>query len=150
MVACRCKRLQDDKRSLLTGNTTQERNNLKMDIEEFVNKVPPGKKINRLKKYEGQIKQLKSYGYTDQQVREWLATVGVEISREAVRRFSKKITANQATPHSSPEVKAAPTSSTPDKEAENLPQAEKLKKRLQEQKSEAEGSRFKHDKNGNI
>jgi phage-related baseplate assembly protein len=120
-----------------------------MDIEEFVTKVQPGKKINRLKKYEGQIKKLKSDGYTDQQVREWLATVGVEISREAVRRFAKRITADQPTSHSYSEVKANPTPSTPAKDTEILSNAEKLRKRLQDQKSEAEGHRFKHDKNGN-
>lgn len=121
-----------------------------MDIEEFVSKVQPGKKINRLKQYESEIKQLKSNGYTDQQVREWLATIGIEISREAVRRFAKKIRDSQPPLDRNTQVKAKTEHETPDNETENISQAEKLKQRLREQKSEAEGSRFKHDKNGKV
>lgn len=115
-----------------------------MDIEEFVKTVPPGKKTSRLNKYGQEIRELKAKGYTDEQIRDWLSRNGIQISREAVRRFVKKTTGQQATPVAQ---------ETEPRQSENIEQnesqAEKLRKRLAEQQNDADKARFKHDKTGN-
>lgn len=142
---CHIGRTQTHKQDTTSYRTDADTN---MDIEEFVKTVPPGKKTSRLNKYANEIRQLKSKGYTDEQIREWLGRNGIEISREAVRRFVKKTNANQTTG-----IAEKPEPDKIEQTANNTQtesQAEKLKKRLAEQQSEAEKARFKHDKSGNI
>jgi hypothetical protein len=123
-----------------------------MDIEEFVQKHQPGMRTSRLDKYAKEIKALKEKKYTDEQIREWLATNGLQISREAIRRYVKKLTAGSqsTTPvpvitESEPKsVEAAATAPS------NESQAEKLRRKLAEQQGDADKTRFKHDKSGNI
>jgi len=112
-----------------------------MDIKEFLSSVQPGKKVSRLKQYELEIGELKSKGYTDDQIRQWLAKNDVIVSREAVRRFAKKIS-------------QAPAPVTLDnKPADNVANqkesnAAKIQRSLEEQKTQASSSLFKHDKSG--
>lgn len=123
-----------------------------MDIEEFVQKHQPGMRTSRLDKYAKEIKALKEKKYTDEQIREWLATNGLQISREAIRRYVKKLmdgspsttTAPVVTGKEPKPVEAA--ASAPSNES----QAEKLRRKLAEQQGDADKTRFKHDKSGNI
>lgn len=126
-----------------------------MDIDEFVKRVQPRKKRSRLIPFAGQIGQLKTQGYTDLQIRGWLAENGVEVSREAVRKFIKNaaktgpqqptdtINFNGAEKETTPgEISALVTNS-------GLSQADKIRQKLENQKREAESKRFRHDRTGN-
>lgn len=113
-----------------------------MDIKEFLSNVQPAKKVSRLKKFELEIRELKSKGYTDEQIRQWLAKNGVEVSREAVRRFAKKIETLAVIPPQPPVVKEVVKSDGETK-------AEKIQRRFAEQKTHAGQTVFKHDKSGN-
>lgn len=112
-----------------------------MDINEFLSNVQPGKKVSRLKKYEREISELKSKGYTDDQIRQWLAQNDVVVSREAVRRFAKKISQTAAPP-----ITDNKTGDAADKA--NVTNAEKIQRRLAEQQEQARSTVFKHDKSG--
>lgn len=112
-----------------------------MDIKEFLSSVQPGKKVSRLKQYEQEIGELKSKGYTDDQIRQWLAKNDVVVSREAVRRFAKKI--SQITTPTTVEITPAKNIDKP-----NESNAEKIQRRLAEQKAQASSAVFKHDKSG--
>lgn len=105
-----------------------------MDIEEFVKQVQPRKKRSRLIPFTDQIMTLKTQGYTDLQIRDWLAANGIAVSRETVRKFAKKAA---GTPGQAAEKKQVIT------------QAEKMRKNLEDQKREANSKLFKHDKTGN-
>lgn len=112
-----------------------------MDINEFLKNVQPGKKVSRLKKYEQEISELKSKGYTDDQIRQWLAQNDLVVSREAVRRFAKKIS-QTATPQLSDNKAVEVTNKA------NESNAEKIQRRLAEQQEQARSTVFKHDKSG--
>lgn len=109
-------------------------------------------RTSRLDKYAKEIRALKEKKYTDEQIREWLATNGLQISREAIRRYVKKLKAGSqsttpalVTTASEPKpVEAAATAPS------NESQAEKLRRKLAEQQGDADKTRFKHDKSGNI
>lgn len=60
-----------------------------MDIEEFERQVKPRAKRSRLEPFQSEILALKSKGYTNWQIRDWLAANGVEVSQESVRKFIK-------------------------------------------------------------
>jgi len=129
-----------------------------MDIEEFAKKVQPRKKRSRLIPFKDQIMTLKSQGYTDLQIRDWLALNEVEVSREMVRKFvAKQASAKQPDLQSS---NALASSNTGSKTVDSAPaidqaakpgmsQADKMRIKLEEQKRDAESKRFKHDKTGN-
>lgn len=112
-----------------------------MDINEFLSSVQPGKKVSRLKKYEREISELKSRGYTDDQIRQWLAQNDLVVSREAVRRFAKKISQTAA-----PSITDNKTGEVANKANET--NAEKIQRRLVEQQEQARSTVFKHDKSG--
>lgn len=121
------------------GPQTNERDTQNyMDIKEFLSNVQPGKKVSRLKRYEQEINELKSKGYTDDQIRQWLAKNNVVVSREAVRRFAKKISQTTST-----ETKPAKIIDKPHES-----NAERIQKCLADQKAQASNTTFKHDKSG--
>lgn len=124
-----------------------------MNVNEFMQQVQPRQKRSRLLKYKTEIAELKERGYTDQQIRDWLAKNDIDVSREAVRKFIKSHLATAATmtmANAAPAAKAAPLSDSvppaPETKAES--QAEKMRRRLREQQQEAQNSLFKHDKTG--
>ncbi len=61
-----------------------------MDIEEFEKQVQPSGKRSRLEPFRSQIFELKAKKYADWQVRDWLASNGLKVSRQAVQQFFKK------------------------------------------------------------
>jgi hypothetical protein len=128
-------------RHAATPNSTHIQ--ISMDINEFMATVKPGKKISRLQKHEKDIRELKARGYTDEQIRQWLAENDVTISREAVRKFLKKLPTEgdktKATEITSPDAKP---------EAKGESNFEKIQRQVAEQKEKAAGSKFKHDKLG--
>lgn len=69
--------------------TTQHRGATNMDIEEFAKQVQPRAKRSQLDPYREQIFTLKARGYANLQIRDWLETVGIKCSQEAVRKFIK-------------------------------------------------------------
>jgi hypothetical protein len=69
-----------------------------MDIEEFKKQVSPSAKRSRLEPFRSQILELKANGYADWQVRDWLAGNGLEVSRQAVQQFFKKIASKPQPP----------------------------------------------------
>jgi hypothetical protein len=125
--------------------------NVIMDIEQFVKKHKPRMRTSKLDKYAQEIKTLKDRKFTDEQIREWLATNGIQVSREAVRQFVKKVSKNVQVTFEP----VAPNQSEP--EPNEIPrtkissesQAEKLRRKLAEQQNDADKTRFKHDKSGN-
>jgi hypothetical protein len=125
--------------------------NVIMDIEQFVKKHKPRMRTSKLDKYAQEIKTLKDRKFTDEQIREWLATNEIHVSREAVRQFVKKVSKNVQVTFEP----VAPNQSEPEpNEIPRTPissesQAEKLRRKLAEQQSDADKTRFKHDKSGN-
>ena len=73
-----------------------------MNIEEFEKQTPPKAKRSKLLPFQAQIFQLKAKGYANGQVCEWLATNGLKISEEGLRKFiksrEKQVTATSAQP----------------------------------------------------
>ncbi len=69
--------------------TTQHKGATNMDIEEFAKQVQPRAKRSQLDPYKEQIFTLKARGYANWQIRDWLETVGIKCSQEAVRKFIK-------------------------------------------------------------
>jgi len=59
-------------------------------IEDFMRQTQPKAKRSRLEPFQEPILLLKSKGYANWQVREWLVSNGVEISLESVRKFINK------------------------------------------------------------
>jgi hypothetical protein len=134
-----------------------------MDVEDFTHEFRPHHKRSRLLEFREQILTLKRRGYSDMQIRQWLAQNGCQVSRENVRRFIKRYL---------PELDGAASSARgPWPEAEesheqvpHLAQqpscdthgsgsketaAERILRQTREQRSEATQSLFKHDKTGN-
>ena len=58
-----------------------------MDIKEFIRQVKPRAKRSQLDPFKDQIFQLKELGYANGQIRDWLATNGIEVTQESVRKF---------------------------------------------------------------
>lgn len=58
-----------------------------MDINEFVKQVKPRAKRSQLDPFKSQIFELRALGYANGQIRDWLATIGIEVTQESVRKF---------------------------------------------------------------
>ena len=58
-----------------------------MDINEFVKQVRPRAKRSQLDPFKAQIFELRELGYANWQIRDWLATNGIEVTQESVRKF---------------------------------------------------------------
>lgn len=58
-----------------------------MDINEFVKQVKPRAKRSQLDPFKSQIFELREMGYSNGQIRDWLATNGIEVTQESVRKF---------------------------------------------------------------
>lgn len=127
-----------------------------MDIEEFVKQVQPRKKRSRLIPFTDQIMRLKTEGYTDLQIRDWLEANGVKVSREMVRKFVAKKSMepqterkeNSTAPVPAGAAQASEDAGQPPDTKPAISQAEKMRKNLETQKRDAESKRFKHDKTG--
>lgn len=61
-----------------------------MDIEEFAKKVEPRAKRSRLAPFRAQILELKEKGFVAWQIRDWLETNGVKVTRQAVSQFIRQ------------------------------------------------------------
>lgn len=60
-----------------------------MNIEEFEKQVKPRAKRSKLEPFKDQIFELKTKGYTNLQVSEWLALNNMKVTSESVRKFIK-------------------------------------------------------------
>lgn len=58
-----------------------------MDINEFIKQVKPRAKRSQLEPFKSQIFELRDLGYANGQIRDWLATNGIEVTQESVRKF---------------------------------------------------------------
>ena len=58
-----------------------------MDIKEFIKQVKPRAKRSQLDTFKSQIFELRELGYANGQIRDWLATNGIEVTQESVRKF---------------------------------------------------------------
>ena len=58
-----------------------------MDINEFIKQVKPRSKRSQLDPFKSQIFELRDLGYANGQIRDWLATNGIEVTQESVRKF---------------------------------------------------------------
>ncbi|MFZ2220507.1 MAG: hypothetical protein WAV85_17760 [Rhodoferax sp.] len=58
-----------------------------MDINEFIKQVKPRAKRSQLDPFKSQIFELRELGYANGQIRDWLATIGIEVTQESVRKF---------------------------------------------------------------
>lgn len=58
-----------------------------MDISEFIKQVKPRAKRSQLDPFKSQIFELRELGYSNGQIRDWLATNGIEVTQESVRKF---------------------------------------------------------------
>lgn len=59
----------------------------RMDIKEFIQQVKPRAKRSQLDPFKSQIFELRELGYANGQIRDWLATNGIEVTQESVRKF---------------------------------------------------------------
>ena len=128
-----------------------------MDIKEFVQRVQPRKKRSRLIPFADQIRELKTQGYTDLQIRDWLAENSLEVSRETVRKFIKngtetatKQTADMSTETDDAHKENKKSNTGTAVERVGLSQADKIREKLENQKHDADSKMFKHDRTGNI
>jgi len=134
-----------------------------MDVEDFTRQVKPRKNGSQLLPFQKEISDLKRQGYSDEQIREWLAQNNIAVSRENVRKFIKRHLPNLSQEHQT-QSPANPASTTKYEQAPakkiliaqttsdagiNESVVEKLRRLTEEQRSEAEKARFKHDKTGN-
>lgn len=113
-----------------------------MDIEEFEKQVPPKAKRSRLEPFAAQIFALKAKGYTNEQVRDWLASNGEKVSVEGVRKFIKSRENDQ--PAATGVSTGATPSPTPPKAATAAPKPKK-----EDPLSKNTGFDFKGTQNGN-
>lgn len=59
-----------------------------MDINEFIKQVKPrSSKHSQLDSFKLEITVLRKRGYANGQIRDWLATNGIEVTQETVRKF---------------------------------------------------------------
>lgn len=58
-----------------------------MDINEFVKQMKPRARRSQLDPFKAQIFELRELGYANWQIRDWLATNGIEVTQESVRKF---------------------------------------------------------------
>lgn len=133
-----------------------------MDVEEFTRQVKPRKNGSQLFPFKHEIGDLKRQGYSDEQIREWLAKNGVAVSRENVRKFIKRhlpqsnhkpqaeSLINLTSPIVETQVLEKVSPRKTDSGAElNESQADRIRRLAEEQRNEAEKNRFKHDRTGN-
>lgn len=136
-----------------------------MDVDDFTREVKPRNKRSKLLKFRDEIGALKKAGYSDMQIRDWLAENGVQVSRQNVQKFIKRYLGNlrEDTQAVSPITTPPPTgggqTSAPltttmegqicGSSGATESRADKLRKLAEEQRNEAEKSRFQHDKTGN-
>jgi hypothetical protein len=135
-----------------------------MDVDDYAREVKPHHKRSKLLAFKEQIRALKQKGFSDMQVRDWLAQNGVQVSRENVRKFIKrhlvdvdesKTEDEQQSPEKIGQLEKRTDLGSADKaDAEKIANikespAERLRRLAQEQRDEAESKRFSHDKTGN-
>lgn len=135
-----------------------------MDVDEYAREVKPHHKRSKLLAFKDQIRALKHKGFSDMQVRDWLAQNGIQVSRENVRKFIKRhlVDLDEKAVKDEQESSAPVTNtemvqdvgnekSTEAQQATNTKEspAERLRRLAQEQRDEAERKRFSHDKTGN-
>ncbi|MGJ7915539.1 hypothetical protein ACI48D_08720 [Massilia sp. LXY-6] len=132
-----------------------------MDTEAFARDTAPRQRRSRLQRFKNDIRELKQRGYTDLQIRDWLAKNDVIVSRENVRKFIKRhlsVSSNSQEGlipaglvqnlgvHASTHRGCTTTNSDSGKTES---QAEKLRRLAKEQRDQADQTQFKHDKTGN-
>lgn len=135
-----------------------------MDVDDYAREVKPHHKRSKLLAFKDQIRALKHKGFSDMQVRDWLAQNGVQVSRENVRKFIKRhlVDVDEGNTKDEEQSSAKPDQieMTPDIGSEGSTEvqqiantkespAERLRRIAQEQRDEADSKRFSHDKTGN-
>lgn len=135
-----------------------------MDVDDYAREVKPHHKRSKLLAFKDQIRALKQKGFSDMQVRDWLAQNGVQVSRENVRKFIKRhlvdVEENTTKDEQQSSAKTGQREKAPDVGSGNSTDveqvantkespAERLRRIAQEQRDEADSKRFSHDKTGN-
>jgi hypothetical protein len=123
-----------------------------MQLDDYIQQIQPRQKKSRLIPFLNQILTLKTAGYTDMQIRDWLDTNGLQVSREMVRQFiAKNGSIEKATKSQTnlPAITNIEQNINEDKnEHRNEPNAEKIRRIVAQQKDDALKKQFKHDKTG--
>ncbi len=137
-----------------------------MDVEDFTREVKPHHRRSRLEKFKTEIRSLKRQGYSDMQVRDWLAKNGLSVSRESVRKYiarhlneqnpaplAENVQANESPAASEQGQSPQPAKDAADESGHNSGMKEspaaRLRRLAKEQRDEAAQTQFKHDKTGN-
>lgn len=132
-----------------------------MDVDEYAREVKPHYKRSKLFAFKDQIRELKHKGFSDMQVRDWLAQNGVQVSRENVRKFIKRHLVDldestaedkQRSPVTDQAIQNVGNENSPETQQPQSTKespAERLRRLAQEQRDEADKKRFSHDKTGN-
>ena len=134
-----------------------------MDVEDFTRQFTPRKNGSQLLPFRKEIRDLKNQGYSDEKIREWLAQNSVTVSRENVRKFIKRHLPNlKQEQQTLPSVTPPPTVEYDQTAAKKVSivqttcdagfsesVVDRLRRLAEEQRSEAEKARFRHDKTGN-
>lgn len=135
-----------------------------MDVDDYAREVKPHHKRSKLLAFREQIRALKQKGFSDMQVRDWLAQNGVQVSRENVRKFIKRhlvdVDESKSKDEQQSPEKIGQTEKRQDLESGDNTKAkqiantkespaERLRRLAQEQRDEADSKRFSHDKTGN-
>lgn len=125
-----------------------------MELDDYIKQIQPRQKKSRLIPFVKQILALKTAGYTDMQIRDWLDTNGLQVSREMVRQFIAKngsIGKPTESQTNLPAITNIEQNVSEDKnEHRNETNAEKIRRIVAQQKEDALKKQFKHDKTGSF
>ena len=78
-----------------------------MDADDYLKAVPPASRRSKLAPWLADIRKLRANGYTLEQVREFLAKNGVEITIAGVSAYVKRMEARQEQEETTPAAHAA-------------------------------------------
>ena len=109
-----------------------------MELEQWLRENP--RNLQGVNAHAAELQRLKALGYTQEQMRAWLATQGLQVSRQAISKFFLRARATAAPPEATPappqraptgEALACNPSKNPSDEPPPEPAAATLKGRAQ-------------------
>lgn len=109
-----------------------------MELEQWLRENP--RTLQGVSAHAAELQRLKALGYTQEQMRAWLATQGLQVSRQAISKFFLRERATSAPPEATPappqraptgEVLSCNPSKNPSGEPQHEPAAATLKGRAQ-------------------
>lgn len=113
-----------------------------MDIDDFAKQVEPGAKRSRIEPFRAQVFALKAKNYADHQIRDWLESNGLKVSRQAVQQFIKKGNSKTDTQHETTIAAPIPKKEAGTEAAKNNPESENIDGLTAKQRAEREAKKY--------